>query len=1591
MAVWRTRIVSWLAGCLLVGLVPLAGAGERLLLAAPGSLRQVDEEPPALAGPARRWRRVELLASIEPGAVWAENDRLRLNLFADVEYVAVVDRVAVDVQGVVSIRARLPEFPLAYLLASSDGKRRLVTVDIPELERFFSVLDDPAGGGHLLVEQEYAQLDVLEGAPAMVRQPELEATAQVDAATSAPLATRGPDDPTVVDMMIVYTAAARQWANSYGGGIAQVIAQTIQRSQLVFDNSNTLITLRLAHAAEVAYTESGSASTDLQRLSTANDGHLDEIHAWRNQYGADLVAMLVGNLNSGGIAWQLNSPTGYDGSAFSVTRIQQAVTSYTFVHEIGHNLGAHHRRDQSVQPGPGLFPYSAAWRWIGNNGRGYCSVMSYEDGGFARVPVFSNPNVLFEGVPSGRSSDDNARTLREVRQVVAGYRTAAVAIPANDNFAAATSLAGQKLQVAASNRGASREAGEPFHANQPGGASIWWRWTATAGGQVTVDTFGSTFDTLLAVYTGTSVANLAPVAANDDDGGGRQSRLTFPATAGQIYHLAVDGHSGATGNVVLNLDASAALPANDAFAAATAISGSNLQRLGSNVGATRETGEPNHAGEVGGSSVWWAWTAPAAGAVLIDTFGSTFDTLLAIYTGTSVGNLTLVGANDDANGGMQSQVVFNAVAGVAYRIAVDGRGGGSGNIVLNLALVGGAPANDAFANAASIAGTNNQAAGLSHGAGKEPGEPNHAGRPGGASVWWRWTAPAGGATAIDTFGSNFDTLLAVYTGTSVGTLTVVAANDDSGDGVQSRVSFVAAAGVTYHIAVDGVGGATGGIALSLVLAGGAPANDALANAIALAGSAILASGSNDGATREVGEPSHAGNPGGASVWWRWTAPASGSVTVDTTGSSFDTLLAVYTGASMGALALVAANDDAVGFQSLVTFVATAGVAYRIAVDGYNGATGNIALNLEMGGTGPVNDLFANATPIVGSSAQLLGRNVGAGREAGEPPHFFFDDGASVWWRWTAPASGSVTIDTFGSSFDTILVVYVGNTLGTLAIVAANDDANGQVQSRATFEAIAGTAYQIVVDGYDGDTGNIVLNLSQASTATGTLSLLANPPQGGSVAGGGQFAVGSTRELSAQANDGWLFAGWSDGQQANPRAVVVAAGQTVYTANFILRSHTVSFDLGTLGLAVGGGPLVQVVLHGGTPLEPLVQAVAGWVFAGWTPAVPTAVVAPATLVATYADVEPPTLAVSPAVVVLTVGAPVDSLLAGVAAADNADGDLSGQVQVVGAPNPNLPGDYLVRYNVLDAAGNAARERTRTYVVEVDPTTPWSLPLLVAGATPPTLTLGMAAGATDGFDPTLDAAAPPVAAGTAWLADPSLDLRYAVDRRAFASQADFLLVVQAGATAVVVGWNLDGVPTGKQLSLWQVAPPSGPASGEPPPVGGTAIDLVRVASLSVPAGQLRAYRLRYANDLTIDWRLAAGWNAVSLPVRPPTPTREAIFATPHADLLAGKIWQWTASGFVTCNEFPPLVGHWLQAKSPAVVMLRGFPVWPAPTELQPGWNVVAVDRPQPLPAHPAIDAVAWQFDAGFEQYAPTTWLLPGRSYWLHARQAATLFGR
>ena len=440
--------------------------------------------------------------------------------------------------------------------------------------------------------------------------------------------------------------------------------------------------------------------------------------------------------------------------------------------------------------------------------------------------------------------------------------------------------------------------------------------------------------------------------------------------------------------------AHAAPPANDNFASAQLVSGASGSVTGTNVEATKQAGEPDHAGDPGGQSVWFRWTAPSSGPFQFNTVGSDFDTTIGIYTGATLVTLTEVASNDEAIEGLVSRVYFQATAGTVYRIAVDGYEGGNGfaeegSITLGWAAVP-APANNAFASATVIAGGSGGEDVNIAGATKEAGEPDHFGSPGGSSVWYSWTAPSDGQVSFSLPYTEFIPLIGVYTGNTLATLT----EEKSGD---FEAQFTATAGTTYRIAID----TDGGIGEATLVWNLLAVHDNFENAVVITGASGSRTDNNDGATRQTGEPDH-GAGFGSTMWYRWTAPANGLVSMIPRQSSGDGMIvAVYTGTTLTGLTRVENRDPFISYSMI--FEATAGVEYRIAVDSSDSGTpGTYTFEWLQAGP-PANDNVANATALTGTSGTTQCLLLGSTFEFGEG--VYASGTGSVFYRWTAPAAG----------------------------------------------------------------------------------------------------------------------------------------------------------------------------------------------------------------------------------------------------------------------------------------------------------------------------------------------------------------------------------------------------------------------------------------------------------------------------------------------------------------------------------------------------------------------------------------------------------
>ena len=138
---------------------------------------------------------------------------------------------------------------------------------------------------------------------------------------------------------------------------------------------------------------------------------------------------------------------------------------------------------------------------------------------------------------------------------------------------------------------------------------------------------------------------------------------------------------GAVLFALVSFGSAVAQPANNNFAAAFVTSGNIVITNGTTIGASKEAGEPNHAGNQGGNSVWYNWTPSKSGEVAAFLSDTSFFPLLAVYTGNAVNALTQVGSSQ--GGGF---IQFRVTAGTTYRIAVDAFrfGNNNGTFALNL-------------------------------------------------------------------------------------------------------------------------------------------------------------------------------------------------------------------------------------------------------------------------------------------------------------------------------------------------------------------------------------------------------------------------------------------------------------------------------------------------------------------------------------------------------------------------------------------------------------------------------------------------------------------------------------------------------------------------------------------------------------------------------------------------------------------------------------------------------------------------------------------------------------------------------------------
>ncbi len=212
-----------------------------------------------------------------------------------------------------------------------------------------------------------------------------------------------------------------------------------------------------------------------------------------------------------------------------------------------------------------------------------------------------------------------------------------------------------------------------------------------------------------------------------------------------------------------------------------------------NRSTTRQANEPQHNGNLSNTTIWLQLVFPERRAVRLSTTNTNFTLDTAVYTGNSFSTLV-----SESVGSNSVPAEFIANAGVTYRIALSGRSNAEGIIKLEVQHN---PINDDFQNSISIQTNEFNILSSFSGATIETGEPNHGGVINNKTLWWSFIPSETGEFRLDTIGSEFDTTLAVYQGSSLPSLTLVDENDNaSSSEIHSSLVFNATTGAQYHIA-----------------------------------------------------------------------------------------------------------------------------------------------------------------------------------------------------------------------------------------------------------------------------------------------------------------------------------------------------------------------------------------------------------------------------------------------------------------------------------------------------------------------------------------------------------------------------------------------------------------------------------------------------------------------------------------------------------------------------------------------------------------------------------------------------------------------
>ena len=349
-----------------------------------------------------------------------------LNLFDDVVFTGIVEHVEPTSSGHV-LWGRLDGVELGTMTLVVNGSVVVGTVRTPDAVYAIRTAGD---GVYVIRQIDESSLPPL-GEPLQGPLSTPEAQSESD---DVP-----PDDGSVIDVMVVYTPAAKYREGSRAA-IEALIDLFVAETNQAYANSGVIHRTRLVLREEVEYIEQGDSGIDLGRLKNDSDGYMDYVHEWRDLYAADLVHLVTGSGSVCGLAWIGEGIEEDESYGFGLT--VRYCGGLTFAHELGHNMGLDHDRYVVPRPGRGanygyvnqrMFepgaPESARWRTIMAYAYQCWEVVDHY---CQQLPYFSNPDKTYNGDPMGVPADnpstgvdgpaDAVGTLNDRRATTANYR-----------------------------------------------------------------------------------------------------------------------------------------------------------------------------------------------------------------------------------------------------------------------------------------------------------------------------------------------------------------------------------------------------------------------------------------------------------------------------------------------------------------------------------------------------------------------------------------------------------------------------------------------------------------------------------------------------------------------------------------------------------------------------------------------------------------------------------------------------------------------------------------------------------------------------------------------------------------------------------------------------------------------------------------------------------------------------------------------------------------------------------------------------------------------------------------------------------------